>query len=66
MLAQRGSKSGNIILEGSNLIMGPKHSLYMSFMNCGSRDQTIILQYTKLYIEIVEAKNIFGQALRYW
>ena len=36
----------------------------MSFINCGSCDQTNILQYTKLCIEIVEVKILFNQRLR--
>ena len=36
---QRGAKSGNIILEGSGLNICPTRLLYMSFINCGSRDQ---------------------------
>ena len=34
-----GAKLGNIVLEKSSPIKYPMHSLYMSFINCGSHDQ---------------------------
>jgi hypothetical protein len=62
MWTQRGAKSCNIILEGSSLvIICSTRSFYMSFINCGIK--TNILRYTRLYIEIVKAKILFGQRL---
>ena len=60
---QRGAKLSNIISEGSSLIKCPTCSLCMSFINYRSHDQINILQYTWLYIEIFEAKFLFGQRL---
>ena len=61
---QRGPKLSNNFLEGSSLITCSTCSLYMSFINYGSHDQIYILQYTRLYIEIFDAKLIFGQRWR--
>ena len=65
---ERGSDitEDDIIFKGSNLIICPKHSLYMRLIDCGSHDQTIYLQCTRFYIANFEAKIIFVQSLRYW
>ena len=39
---QRGAKSGNIILEGSGLIICCTHAMYVSFINCGPVVKSIV------------------------
>ena len=65
MQTQRGVESGSINLEGSSLIICPTHSLYMSFINCGSHNQNQYLIIHGLYIEIIE-DSIWSHNVRYW
>jgi hypothetical protein len=60
---QRGAKLDSIIWEGSSLVIHPTCSLYMSFTNVGHVIKTSILYYEGLYIEIIEAKIIFGERM---
>ena len=60
----KGAKLGNIILEGSTFIVCPTCSLYMSFIYVGPMIKSNIFQYTRLYMELVEAKILFYQRFR--
>ena len=56
-LTQRGAKLGNIIIDGSGLVIYSMHSLHMlSFVSYASPMTKLnILQHTRVYIEIGEA-----------
>ena len=61
-----GVRSDDILLEGewSQHIVCPTHSHYMTFMNVRLMIKTNILQYTRLYIEIVDGKILLGERSR--